>query len=191
MTPMQERLEKIAAVLGKWGYFAALLIFITQCAFYLIRIMFTDTPLLSIETLIKFIDFFTTAISIIIVAIPEGLPLAVSISVSFSMDAMKDDRLLIKNTVAIETMGLVNEICTGKTATLTKNDMTVSCFYTAGHFVENRHRDTLMRSKLHNKVQTLIIDCIVQNCDSRIEMSSDARYEPQGNGTEVGMLRFL
>ena len=112
--------------------------------------MFSDTKLVTIDSLIKVIDFFTTAVTIVLVAIPEGLPLAVSISVSFSMDAMKEDNLLIKNTVAIETMGLVNEICTGKTATLTKNDMNVKCFYTAGTFIYNSPKgDGFIKSNLN------------------------------------------
>lgn len=192
LTPMQERLEKIAATMGKWGYFAGLLIFVTQCLFYILRIMFFDASLLTSDSLLKFLDFFTTAIAIILVAIPEGLPLAVSISVSFSMDSMKDDKLLIKNTVAIETMGLVNEICTGKTATLTQNDMNVNCFYTMGNFIYNNQRGgVLTQSGLNQRVVDLIQESIIYNCDSRIEMSAEARYEPTGNGTEVGMLRFL
>jgi P-type E1-E2 ATPase len=51
--------------------------------------------------------------------VPEGLPLAVSIAMAFSIDVMKRDQLLVKNLEASEAMGTVTEICTGKTATLT------------------------------------------------------------------------
>ena len=87
-----------------------------------------DTSLLQIDTLVKILDFFTTALAIVIVAVPEGLPLAVSLSVAFSMDAMKSDNLLVKKNEAFETMGMENQICTGKTATLTNNKMNVNCY---------------------------------------------------------------
>lgn len=99
--------------------------------------MFSDTQLLSNFTLLKIIDIFTIAVAIIIVAVPEGLPLAVSLSLAFSIDTMKRDKLLVKNLNACEIMGTVTEICTGKTATLTKNDMSVNSFYTVGQKIIN------------------------------------------------------
>lgn len=51
---------------------------------------------MSNETLSKLLDFFTTAVTIVIVAVPEGLPLAVSISMAFSIDTLKKDNLLVK-----------------------------------------------------------------------------------------------
>ena len=85
----------------------------------------SNTELLTSETLLKVLDFFTTAMAIIIVAVPEGLPLAVSISLAFSVDTMKKDNLLVKKMDACETLGIVNTICTGKTGTLTENKMCV------------------------------------------------------------------
>jgi Ca2+-transporting ATPase len=101
--------------------------------------------------------------------------------------------MLIKKMEACETMGTVSEICTGKTATLTKNDMNVKVMYTAGQFIQtnNRNKSVFLNSNLTEEAVTKIVDCIVYNCDSRVEMSDDAMYEACGNGTEVGMLRFL
>jgi P-type E1-E2 ATPase len=98
--------------------------------------MFTYDSMFSNPTLLKLLEILTISITIIIVAVPEGLPLAISISMAFSVDTMKDKGgLLIKNLEACETMGVVSEICVGKTATLTKNDMTVSSFYVAGKMI--------------------------------------------------------
>lgn len=95
--------------------------------------MFLDkAELLSSDTLMSLLKYFTIAVTIVIVAVPEGLPLAVSISMAFSIDTMKKDNLLVKKTEACETLGFIKEICTGKTATLTTNDMTVSNFYAGG-----------------------------------------------------------
>lgn len=130
------RLERIAGNLGKWGYFAGFIVMISMSAFLTFKIMFSFDSMLSNPTLLKLLEILTTAITIIIVAVPEGLPLAISISMAFSVDTMKNKGgLLIKNLEACETMGVVSEICVGKTATLTKNDMTVNSFYVAGRMV--------------------------------------------------------
>jgi len=69
----------------------------------------------------------------VIVSVPEGLPLAVSMAMAFSVDTMKKDELLVKKLVACETLGNVKDICTGKTATLTKNDQNVTKFFIGEH----------------------------------------------------------
>jgi len=74
-------------------------------------------------------DMFTFAITIVIVAVPEGLPLAVTISLAYSVMRMKDDGILVRNLDSPEMMGRVDEIITGKTGTLTKSDMKVDQFY--------------------------------------------------------------
>lgn len=158
--------------------------------FLVLQIMFSDAEILSWNTLQSILRYFTIAVAIVIVAVPEGLPLAVSISMAFSVDIMKKDQLLVKKLEAPETLGYIREICTGKTATLTKNDMTVNVFYTDGVTIENNNY-ALEHSSLDQKVFEIIKDCIILNCDSRVEMNEDAKYTPEGNGTEVAMLRFL
>ena len=136
----------------------------------------------------EFLRIFTTALTVIIVAIPEGLPLAVSISMAFSVDVMKKDNLLVKKMIACENLGYVKEILTGKTATLTKNDMKVAEYLIGKKTIEH-HEKSL--NGLNDKLKELVTDCIILNNDARIEMSEDARYIPNGNGTEVAMLKFL
>jgi Ca2+ transporting ATPase len=67
------------------------------------------------------ITFVIIAITVIVVAVPEGLPLAVTIALAFSVSQMKKENNLVKKLEASETMGGANEICTDKTGTLTKN----------------------------------------------------------------------
>jgi magnesium-transporting ATPase (P-type) len=191
LTPLQEKLEKLAGYIGKFGYIAGALIFISMTLFLIIKIMFTDKGLLDPETLQNMLRYFTIGVSIVIVAVPEGLPLAVSIAMAFSVDTMKKDNLVVKRLEAPESLGYIHQICTGKTATLTKNDMTVNRFYTCGKQVEN-YDNALTKSGLPDVTVDLIKDLIILNCDARVEMSvEDAKYKPEGNGTEVGMLRFL
>jgi len=65
----------------------------------------SNTTLLSNDTLVSILDYFTIAVAVVIVAVPEGLPLSISIAMAFSIDTLKEDNLLIKHLQAIEGMG--------------------------------------------------------------------------------------
>ncbi len=93
-------------------------------------IVFEHDHIFSIETIYTIISYITLAITMVIVAVPEGLPLAVSICLAYSVSRMKDDNILVKSLIAPETMGGVDCICTGKSGTLTRADMKVMAFYT-------------------------------------------------------------
>ena len=71
--------------------------------------------------MIELLDHFVLALTVVVVAIPEGLPLAVILSLAFSVKKMLDDNNLVRKLVACETMGGANTICSDKTGTLTKN----------------------------------------------------------------------
>lgn len=71
------------------------------------------------DTLSSLVSFLIIAITVIVVAVPEGLPLAVTIALAFSVMKMKKENNLVRKLHASETMGGANEICTDKTGTLT------------------------------------------------------------------------
>lgn len=80
--------------------------------------------ILTIETLQFVIQAFMIGVTIIVVAVPEGLPLAVTIALAYSVNKMKDENNLVKNLASCEIMGGANTICSDKTGTLTTNQMT-------------------------------------------------------------------
>ncbi len=130
-------------------------------------------------------------VAIIAVAVPEGLPLAVSISLAYSVDKMEDEHILAKSLEAPEEMGSIEEICTGKTATLTKNEMQVTKFFICQSNFENKDMNTFVNSNLPEQAIELVKEGILFNCDSRIEMDDFACYKAVGNGTECGLINFL
>ena len=77
----------------------------------------------------EFLEYFLISIAILVVAIPEGLPLAVTLSLAFSVDKMAKQNNLVRRMQACETMGGANIICSDKTGTLTRNEMYWTHFY--------------------------------------------------------------
>jgi len=77
----------------------------------------------------KVVEYIIISVSLIVMAVPEGLPLAVTISLAYSVGKMKEENNLVRYLAACETMGGANNICSDKTGTLTKNQMTVTKFW--------------------------------------------------------------
>jgi len=91
--------------------------------------IFNGYPLFTSHALKEILNFFIVAVTIIVVAVPEGLPLAVTIALAYSVGKMKDENNLVRFLSACETMGGANNICSDKTGTLTENRMTVTNLY--------------------------------------------------------------
>lgn len=104
---------------------------------------------------------------------------------------MKNDGVLVRDLESPERMGRVDEIVTGKTATLTQNEMKVDQFYSQTLLIRNTRKNTLFNCELFPNVIDIVKESILYNCEARIEMDDRAYYVPVGNGTEVGFLRFL
>ena len=125
-TPLQQKLEVIANEIGKIGVMVACITFIAMTTRMCWDIMNdAEKKFLSAETLNNIVQFIIIGITVIVVAVPEGLPLAVTMSLAFSVMKMKKENNLVRKLHASETMGGADQICTDKTGTLTKNQMTV------------------------------------------------------------------
>lgn len=125
---------------------AGAIAFVILMVYLAMKIMISseeDDTILSNDTLRRMLRAFTTSITLIIVSVPEGLPLAVSLAMAFSVDYMKKDNLLVKKMAAVEGLGTVKDICTGKTATLTQNDMRVRAYFVSGKRYNFGGRDSV------------------------------------------------
>jgi len=123
-------------------------------------------------------DAFIIGITVLVVAIPEGLPLAVTISLAYSVSKMADENNLVKQLDASETMGGANEICTDKTGTLTQNRMQVTELY--------------FKDQIHTAVvkDAILEQCVFFNCTAFVE-NKDGIKVVKGNATEVGLINYL
>lgn len=190
-TPLKAKLTTISSQIGYFGTLAAVAVFIGLTVNFMIQTMATDKTLFEAAGIREMLLNATIACTVMMVAIPEGLPLAISIAMAYSFGDMKKDHLLVRSLDATETMGTITQLCTGKTATLTTNDMTVSSFIVGDKTIQNSTEHVLNEENLNNEAIELIKESILFNCNARIEMTESCMYEPQGSGTEVGLLRFL
>lgn len=127
-TPLTDRLNKLAEGISKYGFLAALLLFVILFIRFIVNIApgGIDNGIIGSEKGKKFLDILITAITIIVVAIPEGLPLAVTLSLAFATTRMAKNGNLVRVLKSCETMGGATVICSDKTGTLTENKMRIT-----------------------------------------------------------------
>ena len=123
-TPLEIKLNSIADLIGYFGLCSAVVTFIALIIQLIIE-YFKSAEMSFSEGLSKVLRILILCVSIIVVAIPEGLPLAVTLSLAFSIKKLMDKNNLVRKMHACETMGGANYICTDKTGTLTENKMQV------------------------------------------------------------------
>lgn len=121
-TPLERKLERLAGIISRFGYAMAVLVSGTL----LIRgVMLGDVTGFDPESAYYILNCFLVAVVVIVVAVPEGLPMSVALSLSLAMRKMTRANCLVRRLIACETIGSVTTICTDKTGTLTKNQMEV------------------------------------------------------------------
>ncbi|KAH8422449.1 uncharacterized protein LDX57_000204 [Aspergillus melleus] len=122
-TPLQKKLDGLAGAIAKLGSSAAILLFFVL----LFRFVGTlsDNPRTGAQKASQFTDILIVAITVIVVAVPEGLPLAVTLALAFATTRMVKLNNLVRVLKSCETMGNATTVCSDKTGTLTQNRMTV------------------------------------------------------------------
>ena len=134
-TPLEVKLNSIADLIGYFGLGSAIVTFIALIIQLIIEYFKTAEMSFS-EGLGKVLRILILCVSIIVVAIPEGLPLAVTLSLAFSIKKLMDKNNLVRKMHACETMGGANYICTDKTGTLTENKMQVISIITTDEVID-------------------------------------------------------
>ncbi len=189
LTPLQKKLETIANQIGKMGVFVAVLTFIAMVCRMLFDLFLFNPGQADVSGTIinQVLNAFIIAVTVIVVAVPEGLPLAVTISLAFSVSKMYDQHNLVRKLHASETMGGANEICTDKTGTLTQNRMTVQAIH---------HEDAITHGSEFPGLPArtnadVLAQCVLWNCSAFVETEQDGSKVCKGNVTEVGLLNYL
>ncbi|XP_057976798.1 putative calcium-transporting ATPase 11, plasma membrane-type [Malania oleifera] len=192
-TPLQVKLNGVATIIGKIGLAFAVLTFLVLTARFLVEkaIHHRMTDWSSGDAL-ELLNFFATAVTIIVVAVPEGLPLAVTLSLAFAMKKLMNNKALVRHLSACETMGSATCICTDKTGTLTTNHMTVNKLWICEEIKvvgKNSTKNTL-KSSLSESVLSFLLQSIFQNTGSEVVKGKDGKTDILGTPTERAILEF-
>uniref|UniRef100_A0A8C7U951 Calcium-transporting ATPase n=1 Tax=Oncorhynchus mykiss TaxID=8022 RepID=A0A8C7U951_ONCMY len=192
---LQGKLTKLAVQIGKAGLFMSGLTVIILITLFMVDTFWiqglpwiADCTPIYIQFCVK---FFIIGVTVLVVAVPEGLPLAVTISLAYSVKKMMKDNNLVRHLDACETMGNATAICSDKTGTLTMNRMTVVQAY-----LGDRHYRVVPESDLiPGKVLDLLIMGIGVNCAYTSKIMSPEKEgglpRQVGNKTECALLGFV
>ncbi|XP_040357817.1 plasma membrane calcium-transporting ATPase 2 isoform X7 [Ixodes scapularis] len=187
---LQAKLTKLAIQIGYVGSTIAVLTVIILVVRHLIEVFVVEArPWRSSDTQ-HIVNCFIIGVTVLVVAVPEGLPLAVTLSLAYSVKKMMKDNNLVRHLDACETMGNATAICSDKTGTLTTNRMTVVQSYICGV----QHKSTPRYESLPSAVAEKIIHGIAVNSayTSRVLPSEDGGQPKQvGNKTECALLGFV
>jgi len=198
LTPLQLKLEKIARDIGWFGLTSACVIFVALMLRFVIENSIYNDPKYqedrigwgnrkAIEHVNDVLQYLLISITVLVVAIPEGLPLAVTLSLAFSVSQMMKDNNLVRKLQACETMGGANIICSDKTGTLTRNEMYWTHFWNVKErnvFDAERNQPLHYDQYTHDSVRDLFLNSIVLN-------SLDDPAKKEGNPTEMAILKYL
>ncbi|WP_348671984.1 calcium-translocating P-type ATPase, PMCA-type [Duncaniella muris] len=168
-TPLNEQLDRLGKLISRVSYAFASAIIAGRIAMYFINVSDFDW----VAFLAFFLQTLMVAVTLIVVAVPEGLPMAVTLSLAYSMRRMLKTNNLVRKMHACETMGATTVICTDKTGTLTRNQMQV---YKADFFGEPSDE--------------ILYEGIAVNSTAQLDMSGD-RIQVLGNPTEGALLLWL
>lgn len=174
-TPLSQKLDGLADLITKASYIIAGLIIIGRIAIYFIQ---GNADFATTEGTVGFIkyalDTIMIAVTLIVVAVPEGLPMAVTLSLAFSMRRLMEQNTLPRTMHACETMGATSVICTDKTGTLTQNQMQIA--------------ETFFPESTDMK---LVEESISVNTTANLDYSDPNKIKAIGSPTEGALLLWL
>jgi len=183
VTPLQQKLETVARDIGKFGLWSAILTLIALLIRFIIDRSTTDTWGEGSKYVIL-VRYVIIAITVVVVAIPEGLPLAVTLSLAYSVKKMMQDNNLVRKLHATETMGGANNICSDKTGTLTQNKMNLTSFWNEKlHQIDPYNKGTLDEI-FPSKFQEIMKQSLACNTSATL-------IPLGGSKTEIALLEFL
>jgi P-type Ca2+ transporter type 2C len=201
-TPLQNRLDDLAGLIGRFGLGAALILFIALSIIEIVR--FANDSADAQGT--HFLDYFLLCVAIVVVAVPEGLPLAVTIALAYSQKKMHQDNNQVRRLRACETMGNATQICSDKTGTLTQNLMSVVQAYIGGQYVliknPGEQLEKIDISDVDSSILQALIDSIsINSSSSKIVITKDKDHKTiparwwwendKGNKTDNALLDFV
>lgn len=177
-TPLNEQLDGLSDLITKLSYGFAVLVVVGRLLIYFLG----DNSMEWAHITAYVLQTLMIAVTLIVVAVPEGLPMAVTLSLAYSMRRMLKTNNLVRKMHACETMGATTVICTDKTGTLTQNQMSVE--ETQFYGLANQALGT-------DETSRLIKEGIALNSTASLDLSNPDKPVVLGNPTEGALLLWL
>ena len=179
-TPLNEQLDRLGHTITIASYIIAGLIIVFRILMYLV---FDDGQVFEWVDFARYLlNTVMIAVTLIVVAVPEGLPMSVTLSLALSMHRMLETNNMVRKMHACETMGASTVICTDKTGTLTQNKMRVKEFKIYG----------LHDNKLDDSHTSMLIkEGVAMNSTAFLDFSNKQEAKAVGNPTEAALLMWL
>ena len=192
---LQAKLTNLAIQIGYAGMAVSLLTVVILMIRFSLKTFVTEGKTWDATYINYYVKFVIIGVTVLVVAVPEGLPLAVTLSLAYSVKKMMADNNLVRHLDACETMGNATTICSDKTGTLTTNRMTVVQAYVAGKHWKPDRASLPKKEDLPGNVTRLVTDGISIN--SSYSTDVEPPKTPQelvtqiGNKTECALLGFV
>lgn len=181
-TPLSKQLEGLAKFISIVGFVVAGITFAGLLTKDILAGIFTADNIFTLETAGRILQYFMVAVTLIVVSVPEGLPMSVTLSLALSMRKMLKTNNLVRKMHACETMGATTVICTDKTGTLTQNQMQV--YQTQFYALSDQQLSG-------SRVSTLIKEGISLNSTAYLDYTQPDKIKTLGNPTEAALLLWL
>ena len=177
-TPLNHQLDGLGKVITKVSYVLAAIILIGRVATYLQGV----EEIVFMDFLAHLLQTFMIAVTLIVVTVPEGLPMSVTLSLALSMRRMLQTNNLVRKMHACETMGATTVICTDKTGTLTQNQMRI---------YETKFFGLKEQQLADDEMSKLIAEGIAVNSTACLDTAGGEKPKVMGNPTEGALLLWL
>ncbi|XP_058202209.1 putative calcium-transporting ATPase 13, plasma membrane-type [Rhododendron vialii] len=193
-TPLQSRLNTLTSSIGKVGLLVAFLVLVVLLIRYFTgntqdehgNTEYSGSKTKVDDIINSVVSIIAAAVTIVVVAIPEGLPLAVTLTLAYSMKRMMSDNAMVRKLSACETMGSATTICTDKTGTLTLNQMKVTKFWLGKECIGERGTSSVAAS-----VVELLHQGVGLNTTGSVYKSIlGSEFEFSGSPTEKAILSW-
>ena len=180
-TPLQDRLDVLVVTVGNFGIGAAIATFVAS----MIRWIVNGSEGEGWDG-VEILDYLINSVTIVVVAIPEGLPLAITLGLAFAMRKMMADQNLVRRLEACETMGSATQLNADKTGTLTQNRMTVTDAYLGG-----TQYDSVPPKDIADEFAALLAESVCVNSDANLAHNENGTIDHIGSKTECALLQMV
>ncbi|KAG0228380.1 PMCA-type calcium-translocating P-type ATPase [Mortierella sp. GBAus27b] len=191
-TPLQHKLDLLAESIAKLGMAAAIAMLVTLIVKYFVQHTLSDEGLPATSKIFSdMVRIIIQAITIVVVAVPEGLPMAVTLALAYATTQMLKDNNLVRVLSACETMGNATTVCSDKTGTLTQNRMTVVEGNLSFHTFTNADGAKDWKKEVNPEIARIIIDGIAINSSAFEDRDEKGNMSFVGSKTESALLGFI